>query len=610
MRIKLLRTAYYLFRRCLLLVWAAGMALLLVITPMVLAVFYHPLFALLLLPFSMWIWIPSKSGSRTHGSARWANYADLYHAGMLVEHAGAFAGKVTGLTPPTFNQWVAALFNFSPFRVRQVVDIHAASRRSKVNLFIPDRVCPHTSMVAPTGGGKTVLAAQSLYQDMASIFVNDTKGLELFYLTALWRQHQLGQKVAVIAPFLKEGELLNYRVRFNPLQLINAHSPLAIDDVRSIASSLIPPKPGENNPFFTNAALMFVTAVLACMVLEFPADECSLPHLRQIFAVEKELEDVLFFMTEKCDSRNRVLLNRLGGQLLAISGRTRLDVLSTINTELQWIDGPAINESLSTLDFNPGDWFNDPHGLSVYFSVPPDRLYDYRAYYRVVVTSLINFIFRNTEDDRRKIRFYLDESYSLGKLDAIYSALIYGRSYGIRLAFFWQALGQIQEVFPDTKADDFVANTAALFSGIRDEKTAEFVSKWIGRHTATANGTHSGWQYSRSRTNSLQGGPSWGSNWGYNYAQNTSEIQRQLIQPEEILQLPNDATILLVPHMRPILARSIRYFQDRKFMRKLTRFLMRLDSAESERSWLPSLRSRWKKRKATPAAAPCRDNAA
>jgi len=566
------RHIFYVLARCLVILFYFCAMWLGVVFPLVVTTLYGPLGLLFFIPLIIWCQQLRQDQATTHGSARWATLSDIYHSGLIEGAPGAYLGKLAGFGPPSQWQSFRAIFRLPWICSRIALCIYFGWRSQPYEITISETICPHTSMVSPTGGGKTVTAAASMLRDPVSTFVNDAKGLELFHLTGLWRHDQLGQRVAVIAPFADSKELGSFAATYNPLQSIDPTSKFVIDDTRSIAESLIPPKPGEHNPFFTNSARMVVHTVVTGMVLEFPAEQATLPNLRQIIAVEDELRDFLLLLEEKSAPQHRQLLRRMVGQVMSIKGRAWSDVLSTVNSELQWIDGPSITESLSSTSFNPGDWFNHPEGLSIYFSVPPDRLHEYRSYYRVVVTSLINFIFRHGKDKNRLVRFYLDESYSLGKLESLYSALIYGRSYGIRLSFFWQALGQIQEVFPDTKAEDFVANTSAIFMGIRDFKTAEFVSNWVGRHTIETLGEQSSFQYGESRSFSPGAGDTFGKNWGYSQTSSRTQAQRQLIFPEEILQLPRNTMILLVPHVRPILATYIRYFEDRQIIHMLQSF--------------------------------------
>lgn len=590
----MIRFSLVVIGRCLIIACYLFTLFMCTVVPALLSIIHGPVWLLYVIPIVVWIRQLRRDQATTHGSARWATLADIYYSGLADFRGGAFLGKLTGLIPASHWQSIVAIFSL-PWRQSQMaMNLQRGLASRPCEITIPESICPHTSMVSPTGGGKTVTAAASMLRDRSSVFVNDAKGLELFHLTGLWRHYELGQKVAVIAPFATSEEVGEFAATYNPLQSIDPTSKFVIDDTRSIAESLIPPKPGEHNPFFTNAARMLVHTVATGMVLEFPAEQATLPNLRQIIAVEDELRDFLYLLKEKSAPQHRLLFQRLVGQTMSITGRTWGDVLSTVNSELQWIDGSSITESLSSTSFNPGDWFNHPEGLSIYFSVPPDRLHEYRSYYRVVVTSLINFIFRNGAGRNRNVRFYLDESYSLGKLESLYSALIYGRSYGIRLSFFWQGLGQIQEVFPDTKADDFVANTSAIFMGIRDFKTAEFVSNWIGRHTIETLGGQSSFQYGQSRSYSASSGETFGSNWGGSQTSSKTQAQRQLILPEEILQLPRNTMILLVPHVRPILARYIRYFEDRQTVRDLRKFYERFVPRESwwsrVRQWITDSR--------------------
>ena len=123
--------------------------------------------------------------------------------------------------------------------------------------------------------------------------------------------------------------------------------------------------------------------------------------------------------------------------------------------------------------------------MTIYFHVPINRLHTYRGYIRTVFTAFVNYIFHAGESSSRCIRFYLDESYGLGpKLDSLYSALVFGRSYGINLNFYFQAISQISELFEGHKANDFLSNVHPVFTNVRDFETAKRLSAWMGRYTA------------------------------------------------------------------------------------------------------------------------------
>ena len=192
-------------------------------------------------------------------------------------------------------------------------------------------------------------------------------------------------------------------------------------------------------------------------------------------------------------------------------------------------------------------------------------MHAYTGLVRTIFSSLINYIFEQGESRDRSVRFYLDESQGLGSnLDAVRTALIRGRSYGIKLAFFFQSLSQVGEVFEGSEANDFMANIVPVFTGIRDMETAKQVSSWIGKYTVHTASTQDGLNTGMGRSYSDRGGINVSQNIGMSSSWTTQEQARDLILPEEILQLPERTSIITVPHLPPIIASPAFYFQDWK----------------------------------------------
>jgi type IV secretory pathway TraG/TraD family ATPase VirD4 len=174
-------------------------------------------------------------------------------------------------------------------------------------------------------------------------------------------------------------------------------------------------------------------------------------------------------------------------------------------------------------------------------------------------------VFQAGESRSRRIRFYLDEAATLGEIEALYSAVVYGRSFGLRLFFLFQSTSQVELCFPKSKADDFRATVASLFCGTNDLRTAQEISQWIGQTSAASYST----QTSRNWGTSTNSGrdASHGTSQGYSTSETVNETARSLIQAEEVLQLSTAEAIVLLPHLRPFRVLKMPYYAVRRCLR-------------------------------------------
>lgn len=169
----------------------------------------------------------------SHGTARWAEISDLERAGMVSGKSGLTVGRMS-VARPAFQDGVKGLFNLR---------IKAAEACERFMLSMCKLQPPvalvrlanavHVLVTAPTGAGKGVsLVVPFLRNSPDSAVVLDFKG-ENYRLTADARR-AMGHKVVVIDPFKVVTQTPD---QFNVLDEIEADSPLAIDDARSLAEA-------------------------------------------------------------------------------------------------------------------------------------------------------------------------------------------------------------------------------------------------------------------------------------------------------------------------------------------------------------------------------------
>lgn len=516
-------------------------------------------------PFVLFKYLNKSHISTTLGSARLANYADLIMSGMLYRPSGMILGKLRKVKLCTPKQGIVALFNLPLSYSREAVDLFTNARSVDQTVRLDEHRYSHVAYFAPNGQGKSAGYAIPNLQDDDStgVVVLDFKG-ELLRETAFTRMKRFNHDVVCFAPFgLPKG--FNFpTVTFNPLHLIDPESRYYLDHSAAIAKSLIVRQASEHQPFFNDAAEMIITSFLAAMIAESPKSKCTLGNLRKVLSLPHLMEELTKYMMENA-KRYPDQMEQLAGPVLSLQGDARFSVISTINSQLRWLDSIPVAQSMATTSFDPARLFHRKRGLTLYIHIPVHLMHAYTGLIRVIFSSLINFIFEQGESSTRCIRFYLDESQGLGQnLDSLRTALIRGRSYGIKLAFFFQSLSQIGEVFEGPQATDFMANIVPVFTGIRDMETARQVSSWIGRYTVRAAGTQNGVNTNVSRSFSDRGGMGVSKGIGLSSSWTAQEQSRELIMPEEILQLPERTSIITVPHMPPMIASPEFYFLDKQ----------------------------------------------
>ena len=370
----------------------------------------------------------------------------------------------------------------------------------------------HAVTIAPNGAGKgsTVLIPHQTHYKDGSLVVMDIKG-ENACITAQHRRDTLGQAVFILNPYgLFEDELAAQGfkpARFNPLA---SFDPAAKDytlRIDTLAAELVPVHDERHN-FWVKSSRQLVGGYLRFLV------ETKEPHERNIcdvFGFFKRAQGggdaFADELREVCASGSETVRNRLGC-LLEPSEEIQ-KFLSTAVSDLEFMDDPALRESLTGDDFDFRDFKRKPSTL--YIVAPPDGVALRDMWLRLVVASGVSLLGDVSKGRGLDTLFLLDEFPVLGHMKIIADRYTLLRGYGIRFWLVAQSLQLLRKHYGE-QWETFLDNAgAAQFFGVNGMAEAEYISKRAGNRTVNvqSTSTSTGAGGNDSVNESLQGVPLW-----------------------------------------------------------------------------------------------------
>ncbi len=478
------------------------------------------------------------------GTARWAGIRDLQ--GMTDGGNGLIIGEVEdkiGFLAATKN-----LFDSSvpaDIAVEQFLQSRSKPTRKLVRL----NKSVHTAVFAPTGVGKGVSCViPHLLTCRDSMVVVDFKG-ENARITANARR-RMGHRVVILDPFKVVTQTPD---TFNPLEFIDADSPLAIDECRDIAAAMVVRTGQEKEPHWADSAEVWIAAMLATVVAFAEAKDKSLQAVRDLLTDPKKMEAAIKLMCESSVCGG--MLARLGHQLTHFKDKELGSTLTTTNRFLRFLDTLAVFDSTRTSSFNPADLLKGK--MTVYLVIPPEHMTAQSALLRLWIGSMLRAVVRGGLQDKRKVHFILDEAASLGHMGALDDAVDKYRGYGVRLQLYYQSLGQLKRCWPEGQDQTLLSNVTQVFFGVNDNETAKYVSERLGKETivVASGGTSSSTSYQSSQQG--QGSSSRSTSGNDNWQQSG----RELLQPNEVMALDERIAITFTPGIPPLWTTLVRYYE-------------------------------------------------
>lgn len=469
----------------------------------------------------------SKPKRELHGSARFANDAEIRRAGFLPN-----------------DKERAKLQTKKPSNPSILIGKHK-------NKFLEFFGNEFMFVAAPTRSGKGVaIVIPNLLHYPDSVMVLDVKN-ENWDLTAGFRAKY--QDVYLFSPSptpqIVNGEKIYRSHRYNPLDYISRDEFERMKDIGDIANIFFPANSGNDTSDYFNSQAQRLFTGLVLYMIETPERPCTLAELMRIAESPVPLNDWIVQTIEQRKSEGRELSAECVQALMSYAGNpaenTRGGIDSTMKAPLIIFTDPVVAAATSASDFRLDKVRKKK--MTIYVGIQPNALPRFSKLLNIMFSQLLGI---NTqvlpEQDpslKHQCLVLLDEFTALGKVEIIQKSVAYMAGYNMRLMLIFQSKSQVEGVYGKDGAKDIFANMACQVEYTpTEQEQAEELSRKLGTQTVKGK--------SVSRNRGKGGGGSI----------STSDQSRALMLPQELKEMDAEKEIIFFRRTPPIFCDKAFYY--------------------------------------------------
>ena len=486
----------------------------------------------------------SRANAYLHGSARWAQKADIIAAGLLpaeptlIDRIAGQGDRIAALIKRKSGkdtlitglfERIAAKAKVKAEKARAPAVYVGAWQDKRGNYFYLQHSGPeHVLTYAPTRSGKGVgLVVPTLLSWNASCVVLDLKG-ELWALTAGWRRGYANNKVLRFEP-----AATNCDVAWNPLDEIRADADHEVGDVQNLVAMIVDPDGKGLNSHWEKTAFALLTGVIlyALHQAREKGTTATLPGIDAMLAdPNRPITDL---WKEMVGSSHEVV---------ASAARDMIDrpeeeagsVLSTAKSYLALYRDPVVAKNISSSSFRIKQLMNETDPVSLYIVTQPNDKARLRPLVRILVNAIVRLLADKMDFEggrpvahyKHRLLMMMDEFPSLGRLEIMQESLAFVAGYGIKCYIICQDINQLKSRETGYGHDEAITSNCHVQNAFPPNRveTAEHLSRLTGQTTVVKEQiTTSG-----RRTAAMLGSVS----------RTWQEVQRPLLTADECLRMP------------------------------------------------------------------------
>ena len=417
----------------------------------------------------------------------------------------------------------------------------------KHNLLLADNVKLSTNtrytkinnnvlLVGTSGSGKTRfyikpnLMESALNNVFQGIIVTDPKGELLIETGSVMKKHGYDVKVF---------DIKNWKGNYwNPFNYFEKDT-----DILSFVNSLVEnTNKGQkgSDPFWDNAAMLLFNSIFFYLKEKCNKEDRNLINVKRLLNLatvsesSENYKSTLDIMIEELEKENPTSKSvEFYKSFKKASGKTLKSIIITCLSRLNFIGLDEVDKMLSYDDMNIQDI---GYKKTVLYICIPDDDSSFNFLSGMFIDQVFRVLIRKADNERNKpyIHLFLDEFANIGKLNYFCEKISTIRSRNISTTLVVQNTQQIENLYKGQEKVIIENCNTKLVLGTSE--CAKWVSEKLGAMTIDTRTT----------------GGSKGKNASRNY--NNNQMKRNLLDANEVEQLPKNKCIIMSQGMYPILA--------------------------------------------------------
>lgn len=412
----------------------------------------------------------------------------------------------------------------------------------------------HVLIVAQTQTGKgTRVLIPTLLKNLSSSFlVIDPKG-ENAAVTA--RARSATNHVHIVNPWGAYADTFQQLgflpATYNPLDMLDRNDPNAVAIAKAIAAAICPSAEGKGKDnFWTATPARLLTAILLWITYE-PREIKTLARARAIASLSrKDFTEKYLTKMAACSAFSGAIRDN-AAPFIDLADDTYSGLIANLGTFTDFLSDPQVQAATASSSFSMTDLTGAgmDRPTTVYFVTADTG--EAQTWLRLMVWAATYTFKRKPKGARLRCTFLLDEFANLGYLREMPKDISLVAGLGIDYTLIVQGLDQLKDVYGDARGTIIGNCRYKWFCNVSDYETAEYLSKYLGKYTV---GT-----VSTGKSEGQTIGPNGRANEGK--STNFGEMGKDLLSPDQILQLGKNAAILLETGTLPQYIRPVDYWE-------------------------------------------------